>query len=498
MTRNVHSLRLCRRALLLAVITVSFIGVPTAYVARAQTGLPSRLQLILPAPTGQHAVGTVSLHLIDDSRQDPFWSTPHQRELMVSVWYPAVGAVPHPKAPWMSSALLSYYRPALEESLSRTLPGPGICPPGTPPENCPPPPGSENSGDSSSTPVSLATVDFPVTHATLGAPVDLSGGKYPVVLFTPAHGDMREQGTALVEDLASHGYIVVTFGSTYEAFGVEFPDGRIELECERNLRPELVDCASMQQPASKELKLRRMDAQFVLHQLETLAGSGVNPDFEQQLPPGLHASLNLDKIGIFGHSLGGAVATHAMANDRRFDAGLNLDGGVDSLLEDFDAQPPPGLSPEEQQAFEESALAAIASLATRLSEGHRPFMNIMAPTTAPPVEDPHLIGGGRAFTFHRNLSGFKPFLQVAGTAHGSFTDAMWMYPQLATAGLIPWTITPDGRQSVEAAVGTIDSEHAITLNRAYICAFFDRTLKGIDNHLLDGASAEYPEVTIYY
>jgi hypothetical protein len=34
---------------------------------------------------------------------------------------------------------------------------------------------------------------------------------------------MREQGTALAEDLASHGYIVVTFGSTYEAFGVEFP-----------------------------------------------------------------------------------------------------------------------------------------------------------------------------------------------------------------------------------------------------------------------------------
>jgi Platelet-activating factor acetylhydrolase, isoform II len=499
MARNLHAPRLCGRALLLAFITVSITGFPAAYLARGQTGLPGRLQLVFPAPTGEHAVGTVSLHLIDDGRQDLFWSTPHQRELMVSVWYPAVRAVPRPKASWMSSALLSYYRPAMEESLSRTLPGPGICPPGTPAENCPVPPGGENGGDSSSNPVSIATVDFPVTHATRGAPVDLSGRKYPVVLFTPARGDIREQGTALAEDLASHGYIVVTFGSTYEAFGVEFPGGRIELECERNPRPELVDCSSMQQPPPKELKLRRMDAQFVLNQLETLARWGVTPDLDQHaLPPGLHASLNLDKIGIFGHSLGGAVATHAMANDRRFDAGLNLDGGIDSILEDFNTQPPPGLSPEEQQAFEESALAAIASLATRLSEGGRPFMNMMTPATAPPVEDPHLIGGGRAFTFHRNLSGFKPFLQVAGTAHGSFTDAMWMYPQLAAAGLIPWMTTPDGRQSVEGAVGTIDSEHAIALNRAYIRAFFDRTLKGIDNHLLDRASAEYPEVTIYY
>jgi hypothetical protein len=69
---------------------------------------------------------------------------------------------------------------------------------------------------------------------------------------------------------------------------------------------------------------------------------------------------------------------------------------------------------------------------------------------------------------------------------------------LAAAGLIPWTIQADGRQSVEGAVGTIDPDHAIALNRAYIRAFFDRTLKGIDNHLLDGPSAAYPEVTVYY
>lgn len=474
-------------------IALVTIGWMTMYAA-AQTS--DRTQLTFPEPTGPYAVGTVSLHLVDYSRDDPYWGVPHPRELMVSVWYPAVRAVPRPKAPWMSSALLSYYRPALEEALSRTAPVPGGCPPETPPENCPPPPGVGGSNDSSSVPVSLATVDFPATHSSLRAPVDLSGGPYPVVLFAPAHEDMREQGTALAEDLASYGYIVVTFGSTYEAFGVEFPGGRIELECARNPRPELVNCSSME---SKNLKLRRMDAQFVLDQLEALAKSSANRDVQQRaLPPGLHASLNLDKIGIYGHSLGGAVATHAMANDRRFDAGLNFDGAIEGILEDIDAQPPPGLSPEQQRAFEESVLAVIASLAVRLSEGHRAFMNVTTPATAPPLEDPQLIGGGRAFTFHQNLSGFKPSLQVAHTAHGSFTDAMWMYQQLATAGFIPWTLTSDGRQSVQGAVGTINLEHAIALNRAYVRAFFDRTLKGMDNHLLDGPSAEYPEVTIYY
>jgi dienelactone hydrolase len=91
---------------------------------------------------------------------------------------------------------------------------------------------------------------------------------------------------------------------------------------------ELANCSSMLQPPGKELKLRRMDAQFVLDQLEALARGDANADLEQRaLPPGLRASLDLNRIGIFGHSLGGAVAANAMANDRRFDAGLNLDGG---------------------------------------------------------------------------------------------------------------------------------------------------------------------------
>jgi hypothetical protein len=68
-----------------------------------------------------------------------------------------------------------------------------------------------------------------------------------------------------------------------------------------------------------------------------------------------------------------------MANDRRFDAGLNLDGGVPGAPEDLDTVPPPGLSPEQQPAFKESVLAAIVSLAARLSEGYRPFMTMTSP-----------------------------------------------------------------------------------------------------------------------
>jgi hypothetical protein len=44
----------------------------------------------LPAPTGPYPVGTTSLWLTDASRRDPWAAETSARELMVSLWYPAV------------------------------------------------------------------------------------------------------------------------------------------------------------------------------------------------------------------------------------------------------------------------------------------------------------------------------------------------------------------------------------------------------------------------
>src|SRR5262245_31810914 len=116
--------------------------------AKAQGENNNKVQLTLPGPTGKYEVGTVSLHLVDQTRQDPYWSTPHPRELMVSLWYPARPA-DHRLAPWMSPAVLAYYRTELETILNS---------------------------------VPLDGVKFPITHARQGAPVMSSSHKYPVVL----------------------------------------------------------------------------------------------------------------------------------------------------------------------------------------------------------------------------------------------------------------------------------------------------------------------------
>jgi hypothetical protein len=402
----------------------------------------TRTRLTLPAPTGPYEIATVPLHLVDHTRQDPWSSTPHPRELMVNLWYPARDVDHRPPVPWMSPAPLVYYRRELEEFLSMSP----DTPPGQPPPNIP---------------VSLDGVDFPSTHARQGAPVARPPRRYPVVLFSPGYSYDREMGTTLVEDLASHGYLVVTTSYTYEAWEVEFPAGRVE----RGRHDPGTDLTLDPHTA---ITIRLADTRFILDQLAALE-AGHNPDAERRpLPGGLHGCLDPARVGMFGHSLGGATTAQAMAHDNRVIAGVNLDG---SFIPDLSPLPP--TTPEQL----DQALLRLADLI-----GTQPFM-IMADGGRGPDDF-----GNLTSTVWHHLRGWRRFVSLVGTTHGSYTDHETLLNQLSAAGRInsaaPW-------------VGTIPADRAVTAERAYIRAFFDRCLRGRDSHLLDGPSAEYPEARFY-
>ncbi|MEU9498048.1 hypothetical protein [Streptomyces sp. NPDC048196] len=72
-------------------------------------------------------------------------------------------------------------------------------------------------------------VTLPPTAGHTGAPVDHRAGKRPVLLYSPGLHGSRGQGTALVQDPASRGYLVVTIDHTHDSSDVVFPDGRHEV-----------------------------------------------------------------------------------------------------------------------------------------------------------------------------------------------------------------------------------------------------------------------------
>ena len=230
----------------------------------------------LPAPTGPFKIGTQVRHLVDESRRDPHSNNPFgPRELMIQIWYPADVTTKGQVAP---------YRDKRITTLADDR---------------------------------YALVD---THSLLGVPMSYSHDRYPVVLFTPSWSGIRTESTFQIEQLASHGYIVIGIDHTYSARITIFPDGRI---ARRRFTGD-IDFSSAEaverfrKTANEQVGLRAQDARFVLDAFERLNASD---------PDGLLTGrLDLARVGIFGFSLGGGVAAEACSLDSRFKVGVDMDG----------------------------------------------------------------------------------------------------------------------------------------------------------------------------
>lgn len=255
------------------------VGVTAALVAAGPAAASTApVQLTLPAPTGPNQIGTVSLHMVQAGRPDP-WVPGRTRELMISLTYPARHADRYPTAPYMDPGAWQ----AFQQS-----------------------------------PPSLRSALVPQTAAHEGAPVDRHPGGLPVILYSPPSGGDRSFNTVLVQELAGRGYLVATVDHTYSDDEVEFPDGRVA----QRIFPEELTVPQL----TAEVAERDKDMRFVLDEL-TAIERGANPDAEHRtLPDGLRGALNLTEVGMVGMSLGGATAAATMLDDPRIKAGIDLDG----------------------------------------------------------------------------------------------------------------------------------------------------------------------------
>ncbi|WP_349294358.1 dienelactone hydrolase family protein [Streptomyces sp. HU2014] len=368
-----------RRSFVAAALLMTLAAAPvTSAVAAPSSSAPARAATAeVPAPTTRAPIGTRTLHLVDPSRPDPWKPAAGSRELMVTMWYPALPSRGE-KAPYASKAL------------SRQILG------------------TEALGDVRAHAVTDAR---PAPKAR------------PLVVLSPGFGMSRLTLTALGEDLASRGYAVAAVDHTYEA-AVEFPGGRMET------------CLICGKPdTGAVVRNRSKDLRFVLDQLTR---------------PGAVPRVDARRIGVAGHSIGGASAVEVMRDDPRVDAAVNLDGNF------FTEPPAAGL--------------------------RKPVLLLGAQRGASPE-------------FQENweqtwshLTGWKRWLDVPDGGHLTFTDAPWIVDRFGLPAQLPEKDRP-------GALGTLAASKATSLTRDYVAAFFDRQLRGVPSPLLDRPSARHPEVT---
>jgi dienelactone hydrolase len=250
--------------------------------------------------------------------------------------------------------------------------------------------------------------------------------------------------STILENLASHGYIVVGVDSPLFSSALKLPDGRIiKNESQRNRQKGARE---------NEAVIQAQDLIFVLNELERLNHS------DKQFA----GRFDLRHVGVFGHSRGGFAAPHACLLDRRFRACLNLDGYP--------------LTP------------AVMANGIR-----QPYMHIeeIAPWEPPPTDDELAKAKQtreeankeaqqekqqRQTTFSKMSSGVY-LVVIKGAKHMSFSDAP--------------LVAPERYRDI-----AINAQRATAITNTYVLAFFDRFLRGKQQPLLEGPSPKFPEVTL--
>lgn len=379
--------------------------------------------ITLPSPSGPYKVGTTVWHVTDAGRPETFAGAGVLRQVEVLAWYPAAPGGGEPA-------------PYLREGLAELPPG-WRAPLG-----------------------SLVKVR---THAILDAPPVASPKKLPVLVFSHGFGGIPSSYTALLEDLASHGYVVLSVVHPYEATAATLTDGQVVSMFGEDGKPrqtfrdviaewdkEDATMAAVTQAAKEEDQLRLLreylsglhatqatidrwvkDIQLVLDQLSALPKSSAAGR--------LAARLDLGRLGAFGHSMGGVVSGEFCLDDRRCRAGLNLDGIPQSGT----------------------------MIDRRLSQ---PFLMVYS---ARPGRT------GASDAIYRRAASRYYRCDVRDTLHLDFSD------------MVLW----DGPLRQNGALGTLPPERAVEITRAIVRQYFDQELLGRRSPLLSGKAA-FPEVTV--
>jgi dienelactone hydrolase len=338
-----------------------------AAVALAGAG-STFLHLRVPEPTGDHPVGRQRLSWVDPARPEAHTEDPSdRREVPVTVWYPAKAGTGKPAE--------------YVDGRSRIAGG------------------LVSSGELSG--AAVAALRFVRDPALAGAEVSGAKQAYPLILLSP--GNLTNAGfyASIAEDLASLGYIVVGVDHPYQVAAVELQDRKVAVYDKRAERS----------PAETKIPERVADLRFALDRLFDLKSRN----------DGIGRHLDLNRVGVMGHSNGGIAAAEACRADARFDGCLNIDG--QTAGGPFSSRPD-GPAPDQ------------------------PFMFLTKETSLHPVLAERFEAAG--------TGAYR--VVVPAAAHDQFADGALFRP-----GINPFHRTADG---------------VIAVTRGFSRAFFDHVLLG--------------------
>jgi predicted dienelactone hydrolase len=365
----------------------------------------------LPAPGGSYQVGRATYVWTDETRINPYAPVANtKQDLAVWIWYPAA---PSPSAR-TSKYLPGYWIRALERHEGFIL--------GT-----------------------LLTRDLErvETHSWTDAEVSRAQAVYPVVILRAGGGALSSDYTTLAEDLASYGYVVVSFDAPYRTVIAAFPDGRVALRAAGGDFDRMLPSSAAQHLAMQLMNVWIADLKFVLDQLEKLNANDPTGRFK--------GKFDMQKLGIAGHSLGGATAAQFCHDDPRCAAGIDIDGmPFGSVIQD-------GID--------------------------RPFFFLMSDHSREPGPEPQTVERNIESIYDHIPEGKRWGMTITGANHFTFSDQMFTKS--------PFLVFVLRRSGV---MGSLEKRRGLAITSACVHTFFDVYLKGAPVEEMKSLPNLYPEL----
>jgi len=365
----------------------------------------------LPKLDGPEKVGTQTFHFTDQNRDEVLTENQSdKRELMVQVWYPTEN-----KNNNKSEALF----PKDKEMFKKYI---------------------QTYSNSLNLPDFVFDYwKYSRTNSYENVEILPYTSPYPLVLLSHGMGTSRVLHASQAENLASHGFIVVTIDHTYSTFATIFPDGRV------------TDYKTKMKTTDERRKIGDIwtqDVEFVINQIEKLNSGAIESQFK--------GKIDLNNIGAMGHSFGGATAFNATYLDHRIKAGINMDGSLYEV--------------KNRDVINKPFMFIRSGSFKDWLVDFKKDKNLDNEINKQLSDELHIIKnvinqGGSA-------------IYVEGTQHFNFTDLQFYSELIKLTGI----------------TGDINGKRGSSIVNQYVLDFFNKQLKGTGGNLIQGSNDMYPEV----
>ena len=400
----------------------------------------------LPRPSGQHPVGVRSFELVDRSRVGVLNAAKDQpRRLLVRVWYPAANTEGIEARP--------YFDTAEAKTTARSM------------------------GQLFAFEPFITYMRHGRTNSFEKAPLLTGAADLPTVIYSHGYTAFLSQNTALMEDLASHGYVVYSVQHTGDSSATVFPNGEVvpmdpalikmmaESPQARGEFPEAMLKGYTSSSFDDRLAGQLQQAREQIERGDRLVTSApawvadrlfVHDQLQQQAVPAevadIVAASALARVGEIGMSFGGSTTGAVCLRDVRCAAGVNLDGG-DLHFAAFAAD-----MPQPFLMFHADPRVFYQQLGVAANGTERSFNDFSYE---------RFETAGRRADLYR--------MQVKDAAHLGFSDfSLFMRTPLRTP-----------------IMGSTPADVMIGAQNDGVRGFFDKHLRGIDNDFPAGVYEKY-------